>query len=307
MSTNGGVDLSGTFLPVTTPFDPVTGDVDVVAFRANLRQWFQHPLSGVLIAGSTGEAAFLDEEERATLVEATAEVVPQDAFVIAGTGLESTRHTIRLTKRVAEAGADAVLVSPPAFYKGAMTAGVLARHFKAVADASPVPVLIYQVPLRLSTLDLATGLVAELSQHPNIAGIKDSRGKLELIGELVEHSADDFQVLVGSGALLYGALETGAVGGIVAVGLMAAAEAAEISVAFREGRTADAGRIQERIAPVHREIVGGMGVPGIKAALDLLGLHGGPPRPPLETAAETTVRKVREILAAAELPVTASV
>lgn len=112
--------------------------------------------------------------------------------------------------------------------------------------------------------DLPTGLIEELSQHPNIAGIKDSRGKL--VGELVEHSADDFQVLVGSGALLYGALETGAVGGIVAVGLMAAAEAAEISVAFREGRTADAGRLQERIAPVHQQIVGGMGVPGVKAA-----------------------------------------
>ncbi len=307
MSTNGGVDLSGTFLPVTTPFDPVTGDMDVVAFRANLRQWFQHPLSGLLIAGSTGEAAFLDEEERVALVEATDGVVPRDARVIVGTGLESTRHTIRLTERVAEAGADAVLVSPPAFYKGAMTPGALARHFKAVADASPVPVLIYQVPLRLSTLDLPTGLVAELSQHPNIAGIKDSRGKLELVGDLVEQCADDFQVLVGSGALLYGALETGAVGGIVAVGLMAAAEAAEISVAFREGRTADAGRMQERIAPVHQGIVAGMGVPGIKAALDLLGLHGGPPRAPLQPAAEPTVREVRAILTTAELPLTASV
>lgn len=301
------IDLSGTFLPVTTPFDPVTGDVDVVAFRANLRQWTEHPIRGVLIAGSTGESVFLDGEERATLLEAAADVVPQDGVVIAGTGMESTRQTIRMTRQAAEAGADAVLVSPPAYYKGAMTPAVLARHFQAVADASPVPVLIYQVPLHLSTLDLPTGLVEELSQHPNVAGIKDSRGKLELIGELVEHSADDFQVLVGSGALLYGALETGAVGGIVAVGLMAAAEAAEISVAFREGRTADAGRIQERIAPVHRQIVGGMGVPGVKAALDLLGLHGGQPRAPLEGAAESKIGEIRSILAGAGLLTVAAV
>jgi len=295
------VDFSGTFLPVTTPFDPVTGDVDVVAYRANLRHWFQSPISGVLISGSTGESVLLDDEERSTLLEAACDVVPQDGLVIAGTGMESTRHTIRATKQAAEAGADAVLVSPPAYFKGAMSPEALARHFKAVADASPVPVLVYQVPLRLSTLDLPTGLIEELSNHPNIAGIKDSRGKLDLVGELVEHSANDFQVLVGSGAILYGALETGAVGGIVAVGLIASAEVAEISVAFQEGRTSDAGRIQERIAPVHNRIVGGMGVPGVKAALDMLGLHGGAPRPPLARSPESRADEIRGILAAASL------
>lgn len=301
MTRQPAVDLGGTFLPVTTPFDPVTGDIDVVAFRANLRAWFRHPLRGVLIAGTTGEGVLLDEVERISMLEAACDVVPQEAIVLAGTGLESTRHTLRLTKQAAEVGADAVLVSPPAYYKGAMTPGVLARHYKTVADGSPVPVLVYQVPLRNSTLDLPTGLIEELSQHPNISGIKDSRGKLELVGELVAHSADDFQVLVGSGALLYAALETGAVGGIVAVGVMAAEEAAGIPIAFREGRTAEAGALQERIAPVHRSIVGGMGVPGIKAALDELGLHGGPPRAPLEPVSEAQVDEIRTILRRAEL------
>jgi 4-hydroxy-2-oxoglutarate aldolase len=300
------IDLSGTFLPVTTPFDPVTGDIDVVAFRANLRHWFQSPISGILVSGSTGESVLLDDEERTTLLEAAADVVPDDALLIAGTGSESTRHTIRLTRQAAEAGADAVLVSPPAYYRGAMSPAVLARHYRAVADASPVPMLIYQVPLRLSTLDLPTGLVGELSQHPNIVGIKDSRGKLGLVGELVEQTGDDFQVLVGSGALLYGALETGAVGGIVAVGLLAPAESAAISVAFEAGRTAEAGRIQERITPVHQQIVGGMGVPGVKAALDLLGLHGGAPRPPLEPA-DAVIEEIRAILATAGLLASANV
>jgi 4-hydroxy-2-oxoglutarate aldolase len=300
------IDLSGTFLPVTTPFDPVTGDIDVVAFRANLRHWFQSPISGILVSGSTGESVLLDDEERTTLLEAAADVVPDDALLIAGTGSESTRHTIRLTRQAAEAGADAVLVSPPAYYRGAMSPAVLARHYRAVADASPVPMVIYQVPLRLSTLDLPTGLVGELSQHPNIVGIKDSRGKLGLVGELVEQTGDDFQVLVGSGALLYGALETGAVGGIVAVGLLAPAESAAISVAFEAGRTAEAGRIQERITPVHQQIVGGMGVPGVKAALDLLGLHGGAPRPPLEPA-DALIEEIRTILATAGLLASANV
>jgi 4-hydroxy-2-oxoglutarate aldolase len=307
MSTTDAAKLAGTFLPVSTPFDPVTGDLDVVAFRSNLRRWFEHPISGILIAGSTGESVFLDEGERVALLEAAADVVPDGCAVIAGTGSESTRHTIHLTRQAADAGADAVLVSPPAYFKGAMTPEVLARHFRAVADASPVPVLVYQVPLRLSTLDLPTGLIGELSRHPNIVGIKDSRGKLDLVGELVEHTADDFRVLVGSGALLYGALETGAAGGIVAVGLLAAKEAAAISVAYADGRTAEAGRLQERIAPVHQEIVGGMGVPGVKAALDILGFHGGSPRPPLAPLPEARHAEVRAILEAAELLSTAGV
>jgi len=295
------VDLGGTFLPVTTPFDPVTGDLDVVAFRANLRHWFESPIRGVLIAGSTGESVLLDEGERVALLEAARDVVPEDRLVIAGTGSEATRHTIHLTRQAAEAGADAVLVSPPAYFKGAMSPEVLVRHYKAVADAAPVPVLVYQVPLRLSTLDLPTGLVGELSRHPNIVGMKDSRGRLDLVGELVQATADDFQVMVGSGAVLYGALETGAVGGIVAVGLLAPAAAAEISVAFAAGRTGDAGRVQERIAPVHEQIVGGMGVPGVKAGLDLLGLHGGVPRPPLAPLPEARRDELRRVLAAAEL------
>ena len=290
------VDFSGTFLPVTTPFDPVTGDVDVIAFRANLRHWFENPIRGILVAGSTGESVLLDEQERVTLLEAARDVVPEDALIIAGTGAESTRHTIRMTQQAADAGAEAVLVSPPAFFKGAMSPEVLARHYRAVADASPVPVLIYQVPLRLGTLEFPTRLIAELAKHPNIVGIKDSRGQLGLLAELVEACGDDFQVLVGSGALLYGALEIGAVGGIVAAGLMAPAEAAEISLAFREGRSADAGRRQEQIAPVHNEIVGGMGAPGIKVALDMLGLRGGDPRPPLAPLAEARAEEVRKIL-----------
>jgi 4-hydroxy-2-oxoglutarate aldolase len=228
-------------------------------------------------------------------------VVPADRVLISGIGAESTRGTIAQARQSADAGADTVLVSPPAYFKGAMTPEALARHFRAVADASPVPVLVYQVPLRMSSLDLPTGLVGELSRHPNIHGIKDSRGKLDLIGELVQATADDFQVLVGSGAHLYAALETGAAGGIVAVGLLATQAAAEISIAYGEGRMADAGRLQERIAPVHQQIVAGMGVPGVKAALDQLGLHGGAPRPPLTAASPTAVEQVRGILASAEL------
>lgn len=294
------VDLRGTFLPVTTPFAD-GGDVDFAAFRSNLTTWFDHPARGLLIAGSTGESVFLDEAERVALIENASDAVPDDALVIAGTGSEATRHTIHLTRQAAAAGAGAVLVSPPAYFKGAMSPEVLSKHFRAVADASPVPVLIYQVPLRMSTLDLPTSLIGELSEHPNIVGIKDSRGKLEMVEELVANTADDFQVLVGSGALLHPAMEAGATGGIVAVGLLAVAEATRISAAFAEGAKDEAAALQARIAPVHQQIVGGMGVPGVKAALDQLGMAGGAPRPPLEAASADRVAEIRGILAEADL------
>ena len=275
------VELGGVFVPTTTPFDPVTGDVDVVGLRSNIRSWFETAVKGIVIGGSTGEAVLLAEDERRLLWETARDVTPQNRLLIAGAGAESTRGTVHLCRMAAVAGADAVLVQPPAFYKGAMNPEALARHYRRVADESPLPVIVYQVPLRLSTLDFPTGLVAELSHHDNVIGIKDSRGALDLVGELVEACQPGFRVLVGSGANLYGALELGAVGGILAVANLAPAASAGILTAYRAGRTSEAGRLQERVGPIHNAIVAGLGVPGVKAALDLLGLRGGNPRSPL--------------------------
>jgi 4-hydroxy-2-oxoglutarate aldolase len=290
------IDLHGVFLPVVTPFLPGTGEIDLPAMQENLRRWSEFSLRGVVVAGTTGEAVLVDEEERLELVRAAREALNPDMLLTVGTGLESTRATLRLSRRVAEEGADAVLVQPPAYYKGAMTPEALREHYLAVADGSPVPVIVYQAPLRMSTLEFPTGLVAELSTHENIVGIKDSRGKLDLVGELVEQCQDGFQVLVGSGALLYPALEVGAVGGIVAVGLMAPGPSSELFQAFTAGRSSEAGRLQQKIGPVHNDVVGGIGVGGVKVALDLLGYRGGDPRPPILPPTEKTREKVREAL-----------
>ena len=300
MST-GARNLRGVFIPVVTPFDPVTGDVDVVGMRANLRDWLGHAVRGVVIGGSTGEAVLLDEDERRVLLEGARDVVSPDRLLVAGTGAESTRATIRLCRMAAEAGADAVLVQPPAFYEGAMTPAVLFRHYRAVADESPVPVVVYQVPLRMSTLDLPTGLVAELSGHDNIVGIKDSRGSLNLVAELVKATRSGFQVLVGNGALVYAALEVGAVGGILGVANLDPERSAAIVEAFTEGRTAEAGRLQEVVGPVHKAVVAALGVPGVKVGVDLLGMRGGDPRPPLPTLGAEGRAEVRRALTVAGL------
>jgi len=256
---------------------------------------------GVLVAGSTGEAVYLDERERRLLIEGARSVVTGDRLLLAGVGAESTRATLRLARAAAAAGADAVLVMPPAFYCAAMTPEALRLHYTAVADATPVPVVIYQVPSQLATIELQAGLIAELARHGNVIGIKDSRGSLAQVGELLGACPAHFQLLVGSGALLYGALEMGARGGIMASAHLAPGASVVLERAFRAGRAAEAGRMQERVGPLHTEIVARLGVPGIKLALDLLGLRGGPPRPPMRPLAAKHRELVRATLVRAGL------
>jgi 4-hydroxy-2-oxoglutarate aldolase len=281
--------LHGIFAPATTPFDPATGELDLAGFRRNATFLLDAPLAGLVLFGSTGEGVFVDEDERTRLLEA-ARGMMDGRLLLAGTGAESTRATIRLTRAAAAAGADAVLVQPPGFFRPFMTPAALEAHYTAVADASPVPVVIYQVPVPFRSVDLDLALIARLSRHPNIVGVKDSTGDLAALGELVRTSADGsddgsaggFAVLVGTAAVLHDALGAGAVGGILGAAVVAPAECAEIYDLWRRGERAEAERLQTVVAPLHRAVVAKFGVPGVKAALDFLGLAGGPPRPPLQ-------------------------
>jgi 4-hydroxy-2-oxoglutarate aldolase len=291
------VDLSGVLIPTVTPFDN-TGEVDLGAFSRNARAWLGHPVRGFVVGGSTGEAVLLDEDERVRLWSAARELLG-DRLLVAGTGAESLRASVRMARAAADAGADALLVQPPSFYRGAMTPGVLEDHFRAVADASPVPVIVYQVPLHLNTLDIPNNVSATLSEHPNIVGIKDSRGKLELVQELADTCQPGFQVLVGNGALLFAALEAGAAGGILGVANILPGACSALFHEWESGDRGEAARLQEVVAPVHRGVVGGMGVSGVKKALDLLGLAGGTPRPPLRPLPESRYPELRSLLESA--------
>lgn len=289
------MNLAGVVLPVTTPFDKKTGEVAPVSFRDNLRAWLDAGAHGFVIAGSTGEAPLLDAAEVIQMVEWARDIVPPERLVIAGAGAESTRATIRTARGAAEAGADAVLVRAPAYYRGRMDAETLRLHFESVADAIPVPLILYNVP-QFVPVEIAPGLLGELGAHPNIAGIKDSTGDLKVLGALLDAAPPDCRVLVGSGSNLYAALEMGAAGGIVGVGCLAPRQAVEVYERFQSGELGPAGGIQGRIAPVHTCIVKELGVAGVKYALDLLGYVGGDPRPPLRPLAERGRRAAKEAL-----------
>jgi 4-hydroxy-2-oxoglutarate aldolase len=289
------VNLDGVFLPVTTPFESATGDPDLEAFAANIRAWCVHPIAGLVVGGSTGEQALLDEDELLALVARGARTRSDGMALIAGTGAESTRATIRRCDLVAREGADAVLVKPPAYYRGRMSPEAIRTYFLAVADASPVPVILYHVP-KFVPVDVVPELAGELVRHDNIAGIKDSSGDIHNLGAVCEAVGERGTVVVGAGTLLYSGLEIGARGGIIAVGLLATGAACELYRTFMAGRSAEAGRLQERIGPLHKRVVGGTGVPGVKHGLDLLGLVGGNPRPPLLPPTDREREQVEEAL-----------
>lgn len=292
--------LEGLFLPVTTPFEPSSGEIDRDGFEENVRTWAAGAADGIVVAGSTGESPLLDEIEILRLVEVAREAAGTACPVVAGTGLESTRGTVRLCREVTRVGADAVLVRPPSYYADRMTPDAVEAHYTAVAEASPVPLILYNIP-RYVPVELAPDLVGRLARHENVIGIKDSSGEIRNLGALVEACGDHASVLVGAGTLLYGGLEVGATGGVLAVGVMATDACGRILEAWREDDMERAGALQERVGALHRAVVGRHGVPGVKVALDRLGLRGGPVRPPLRPLDEAGVRHVEGALRTAGL------
>src|SRR5438045_7965491 len=206
--------LAGVLVPVPTPFD----DRDRVAtarLRAALTKWMKRPLNGVVVLGSNGEAVLMDDFESDQAIVAAREAVPREKWFIVGTGRESTQATIKATKRAAEHGADAVLVRTPGFFKTQMTNDAFVRHYAAVADASPVPVLLYNFTA-LTGVNLLPAAVARLATHPNIVGMKESGGDIAQMAELVSGTPDSFHVLAGTLSTFYAALSVGCAGGILA-------------------------------------------------------------------------------------------
>ena len=282
-------DLGGVFAPITTPFDVASGDIAPQHLKDNVARHFADGLDGVVVAGSTGEAPLLDPDEHRRAVAWTREATPQGKWLIAGTGAESTRQAIALTKGAAEAGADAVLVRPPSYFP-AVAARALANYYRAIADASPIPVLVYNIH-KYTHVQLPPELLEELSTHARVVGVKDSSGDLKNLAAYRE-AAPQWAVFVGSGSLLLPALELECDGGIVAVACYAARLCAELLTAFHAGDRDAASALQTRIGPLDKEIVSKLGPAGVKAAMDAVGLYGGPPRPPLAPLSEPDRERV---------------
>ena len=291
---NAKLSLSGVIAPIPTPFD-AAGEIQFEALAQNLQRWNQSDLRGYVVLGSNGEGVYLDQEEKVRVWDSARQLIPSDKLLLAGTGCESTRETIALTRRAADVGADAALVVTPHYYGPKMTGEGLVQHYQAVADASPIPVLIYNVP-KFSGVNMDAAAVARASQHPNIVGIKDTSGNITQLADTVRQADPEFQLLAGSAGFFFTGLAVGAVGGILALANIAPEPMLELYRFFLDKQWEAAADLQRRIIPVNGAITGRFGIAGLKAAMDMLGYYGGPVRSPLPQITESERQVLKTIL-----------
>jgi 4-hydroxy-2-oxoglutarate aldolase len=290
------LDLSGIYPPITTPFTDDERQVAYDRLESNLERWKAQPLNGVVMPGSNSEAVHLTRAERVQIWQVCAGALKGSGKrLIAGTGAESTLETIDLTVQAAELGAEAALVLPPYFYKPSLTPDVLVAHYRAVADASPIPLLVYNVPA-FTGIDFAPATLLTMAEHPRIIGVKDSSASVVKIASLLA-ARPDFQVFAGTGSALLPFLSIGAVGGIMALANFAAVPLRKLMEAFQAGRIAEARQIQLALAEINSAVTSRFGVSGLKYAMDKAGFYGGPPRRPLLPLKEDGRSEIDRLLA----------
>jgi len=286
--------ISGVFPALVTPFEP-DGAVSLRGVRENIRRYNQTAVAGCVVLGSTGESVMLSREAADSVLAASIEVAAPAKLLIAGTGAESTSETIARTRRAADLGYAAALVKTPYYYKPVYKAETFIRHYRAVADASPIPVLLYSVP-QFTGITLETPEILTLAAHPNIVGIKDSSGNIQRAAEIVAGARPDFQVLTGGAAVIYPALAVGARGAILALAAALPEKCAELFLLFESGRHEQAKALQLELAVASKRIVSEQGIAGVKYAMDLRGYNGGLPSLPLLPLAEEKKQSIAAVI-----------
>jgi 4-hydroxy-2-oxoglutarate aldolase len=285
--------LEGIYAALTTPFagDEIAAD----KLRDNVQKYNRTDLAGYLVLGSTGESVSLTDGESLRLVEAFVAATAPGKKIFVGTARESTRGTIDFTNSLAGRGIAAALVRPPSYFKSKMTREALKTHYRTVAEASKLPVLIYNIPQNTG-ISLEPQLIIELAAHPNIVGLKESSGSLAFLGEVVREVPVDFHYFLGSGHIVYPGLEMGADGAILAVANAAPEMSAEIFRLFKAGKKDEARRLQLDLVPLSKALVEVYGIAGLKYALDLRGYYGGPVRLPLLPVEEKGRQDIASLL-----------
>ncbi len=283
--------LQGIFPPVTTPFDH-EGNVYKAKVRHNIEKLNLTAVAGYVVCGSTGESVMLSTEEKIELWGVVAEHAAKEKLLIAGTGCESVRETVKLTNCAAGMGYRAAMVRTPHYYKNLLNnAAAQMVFFRAVADQSKIPIMIYNWP-QATGLDIPAEAVIQLSEHPNIIAMKESSGNIEKTMKMVRESKPGFQVLVGSAPTLWPSFMVGACGAVLAF----ANAAPYATIALYEANRAreyDAVRDwQNRIANAAVLVTTKYGIPGLKHAMDLNGYYGGPPRLPLTVPSPEAKREI---------------
>jgi 4-hydroxy-2-oxoglutarate aldolase len=292
------MDFSGVFAALTTPF-AADDSVAIAHLKQNIQRYNATGLAGYAVQGSTGESVLLSRAEWDSVLVAAKEAASPQKKLLAGTGVESTAETISRTKRAAELGYHAALVKTPYYYKPVYRPEVFIAHYRRVADASPIPVLLYSVP-QFTGISLEAPEVAVLAQHPNIVGIKESSGHVQRVGEMIAAAPASFQVLTGGAGVLLPSLTVGAKGAILALASALPEKCAELYELTRRGQLETARELQKKLLRASKLIVSEFGIAGVKFVMDQRGYYGGLPRLPLLPLSDVAKKRVLEFLAAFE-------
>jgi 4-hydroxy-2-oxoglutarate aldolase len=288
--------LEGMFAAITTPFR-ADDSLDLAGLADNVARYNRTDLAGLVVTGSTGEAALLSADESERVWATVLENIAPGKTALAGTGAETTAETIQRTRSAAALGYSAVLVRTPSYYKPFMQARALIEHYHRVADASPVPILIYSVPV-FTGVTVEAEVTAQLAEYPNIIGIKESSGSVERAAQIARSVPPSFSLLVGSASTLVASIGVGAHGGVLALATAFPDPCSQMYRAAHAGHAAEAQALQDKLDPASRRIAQAFGPPGLKYAMDRLGYRGGSPRPPLLPPTEEERREIDAILAA---------
>uniref|UniRef100_A0A673IG64 4-hydroxy-2-oxoglutarate aldolase, mitochondrial n=1 Tax=Sinocyclocheilus rhinocerous TaxID=307959 RepID=A0A673IG64_9TELE len=271
------LDISGIYPPIATPFTQ-SEDVDYQRLDDNLKKYCDLPFRGLVVV---------------EVVKRVKQALPKDKLLLAGSGCESTRATIQMSQRMADACADCLLVATPCFYRGRMDSRALINHYTKVADSSSVPVVLYSVPANTG-LELPVDAIIQLSQHPNIVGLKDSGGDITRIALLVQKTrSQDFQVLAGSAGFLVAAYAVGAVGGVCALANVLGQQVCDLAQLCVSGRWDEARELQYRLIEPNTAVTRQYGVPALKQSMEWFGYHGGVCRSPLQPLSKADLEQLQ--------------
>lgn len=270
--------LAGVFTPMVTPFknDEILYD----GLAKNVQKMNQTGLRGYFVLGTNGEFKSLSVEERLSVLKTVVENAAPDKIIMAGTAAESTKETIDITKEAAKIGAKMVSLLMPNFFRKQLDDEALTDYVLKVADASPVPVLLYNNPSVAADVLISTEVVKRVAEHPNVVGMKDSsRGNFQSYLEAAK--GKEFYLLAGSAGFFFDLLQEGGVGGVLSLANIFPDECVKLYEAFKAGKLDEAKALNTKIVDLNKKVSGFGGVAAVKSAMDLAGYVGGDPRHPL--------------------------
>ena len=287
--------IDGIYPPLPTFFDE-QDELDLVTLRRHIQRLVETGIAGYVVMGTNGEAVHLTSEERVQIIETARDVGGENTPILAGCGEQSTRATIANCQRATRSGADIALVLPPFYFKGRMVSHALIGHYRAIADNSPLPVVIYNMPASTGGLDLDAATICTLAEHHNIIGVKDSAGNMVKLAQIYSETPSRFRVFAGSAGYLLPALAVGAVGAVAALANVFPREVCRLYELFIDGKLEEARLLQARLVPANTAVTVTYSVPGLKAALEIIAGYGGRPRSPLLPLTEQERKQLAEIL-----------